>query len=411
MDTGYEAIKNLIGILVKKSGYDLDENYSESELKKTRDNIVKVENNPDLDKKVKNEFLSALKIRRSTLENNAESVGKSLLKCYEDKKTYSVVKGKIDYLVNLAKKDEISHDGQTLVSYVYCELRNLENQYEELSLKINNSNYINKEEKDLDVKLRDYLTNSIDNCNNEISLCDEELNRLKDIEHKEELIKSKLDDHVKKIKSDVEAIEKLKKKSLDKSISMEVWEKVEDVEINVNKKLNRVMQTLNKAEASLNEIHQNKNRCNNKKIVLLKEIEKNNKKLTSINERLLADDYIDYTAKVKDINLKELLKININELKNKKDVIYVNVDKVKEELIKEWSKNIDDGGTEIDTFTPKALKIEFTGDKQVDKKENNEVSENDNSFQEIHLDNKEKKEVVVDTNLKENLSNKIELDW
>src|SRR5699024_8805811 len=98
----------------------------------------------------------------------------------------------------------------------------------------------------------------------------------------------------------------------------------------------------------------------------------------------------------------------INELKNKKDVIYVNVDKVKEELIKEWSKNIDDGGTEMDTSTPKTLKIEFTGDKQVDKKENNEVSENDNSIQEIHLDNKEKKEVVVDSNIKENLSKKIE---
>ena len=42
MNNNFEAIKSLVSLLVKKSGFDIDKNYSEEELAKTKENIHKV---------------------------------------------------------------------------------------------------------------------------------------------------------------------------------------------------------------------------------------------------------------------------------------------------------------------------------------------------------------------------------
>ena len=403
MDTNYEAVKSLIEILVKKAGYDVDKNYSENELKKTKETIIKLENDKELERNIKNELIANLKIRQVNWENNAEVIGKSLLNCFKDKKSYSEVRGKVEFLSNLAKKDEDGKNGQSLMSYIYSKLKDLENKYNELNTKIEENNYLNLEEKDLDIKLRDYLVNSIDNYQNEMSLCEDELRRLKDVKYKEETLKEKLLVYVANVKKDIEALEILKKSSLDKGITLEVWEKIENIELSIKSKLERVLKTLRKSENFLNSVQEDQNRCNAKKAMLSKEIERSNNKLKRVNERINENDYLDYASKIRDLNKKEIIRIELNELKNKKDVIYVNVDKVKEELVREWSKRENETGgstekvdlklmTKVDDNKPKIEKIV--------KEENIEVKE------EI------KKAEIVDQIPKNIMTtNKIELDW
>ncbi len=403
MDTNYEAVKSLIEILVKKAGYDVDKNYSENELKKTKETIIKLENDKELERNIKNELIANLKIRQVNWENNAEVIGKSLLNCFKDKKSYSEVRGKVEFLSNLAKKDEDGKNGQSLMSYIYSKLKDLENKYNELNTKIEENNYLNLEEKDLDIKLRDYLVNSIDNYQNEMSLCEDELRRLKDVKYKEETLKEKLLVYVANVKKDIEALEILKKSSLDKGITLEVWEKIENIELSIKSKLERVLKTLRKSENFLNSVQEDQNRCNAKKAMLSKEIERSNNKLKRVNERINENDYLDYASKIRDLNKKEIIRIELNELKNKKDIIYVNVDKVKEELVREWSKRENETGgstekvdlklmTKVDDNKPKIEKIV--------KEENIEVKE------EI------KKAEIVDQIPKNIMTtNKIELDW
>lgn len=409
MDTNYEAVKNLIEILVKKAGYDVDKNYSENELKKTKDTISKLENDKEIDKNTKNELIANLKIRQANWENNAEVIGKSLLDCYKSNKSYADVRAKVEFLSNLAKKDEESKNGQSLMSYVYSKLKELESEYSELNLRIESNDYVNQEEKDLDVKLKEYLVNSNDNYSNEISLCDNELERLKDVEYKEQSIKEKLNVYVSNVKKDVELLDKLKKNSLDKGITLEVWEKIEDIELGIKSKLEKVLKVLSKTDKILSEVKENREKCNSKKAMMSKEIERNNHKLSRINERLNNDDYLDYTRKIKDLNKKELIRIELNELKNKKDVIYVNVDMVKDELIREWSKNSDDSSV------IKAVDRMANGESR--KVEHKDVFNKavDNSFVKNQTISKieVKKEEVVEVKPVEGKkeSNKIELDW
>ena len=289
------------------------------------------------------------------------------------------------------------------MSYIYSKLKDLENKYNELNTKIEENNYLNLEEKDLDIKLRDYLVNSIDNYQNEMSLCEDELRRLKDVKYKEETLKEKLLVYVANVKKDIEALEILKKSSLDKGITLEVWEKIENIELSIKSKLERVLKTLRKSENFLNSVQEDQNRCNAKKAMLSKEIERSNNKLKRVNERINENDYLDYASKIRDLNKKEIIRIELNELKNKKDIIYVNVDKVKEELVREWSKRENETGgstekvdlklmTKVDDNKPKIEKIV--------KEENIEVKE------EI------KKAEIVDQIPKNIMTtNKIELDW
>ena len=412
MDTNYEAVKCLIEILVKKAGYDINKNYSENELKKTKETINKLENDRDIEKATKNELIANLKIRQANWENNAEVIGKSLLDCYKNNKSYVEVKAKIEFLSNLAKKDEESKNGQSLMTYVYSKLKELENEYNELNLRIESNDYINQEEKDLDVKLKEYLINSIDNYSNEISLCDDELERLKDVEHQEQMIKERLNAYIANVKKDVELLDKLKKNSLDKGITLEVWEKIEDIELNIKSKLEKVLSVLKKTDNVLNEVNENRERCNNKKTIMSKEIERSNNKLNRINERLNNDDYLDYTRKIKDLNKKELIRIELNELKNKKDVIYVNVDMVKEELIREWSKNSSDNSP-IEFKPKKSDDIIAENIVEDEKDKENEITVDKPLVKEDSINEIESKKEIVELEEKEDKkeSNKIELDW
>lgn len=412
MDTNYEAVKCLIEILVKKAGYDINKNYSENELKKTKETINKLENDRDIEKATKNELIANLKIRQANWENNAEVIGKSLLDCYKNNKSYVEVKAKIEFLSNLAKKDEESKNGQSLMTYVYSKLKELENEYNELNLRIESNDYINQEEKDLDVKLKEYLINSIDNYSNEISLCDDELERLKDVEHQEQMIKERLNAYIANVKKDVELLDKLKKNSLDKGITLEVWEKIEDIELNIKSKLEKVLSVLKKTDNVLSEVNENRERCNNKKTTMSKEIERSNNKLNRINERLNNDDYLDYTRKIKDLNKKELIRIELNELKNKKDVIYVNVDMVKEELIREWSKNSSDNSP-IEFKPKKSDDIIAENIVEDEKDKENEITVDKPLVKEDSINEIESKKEIVELEEKEDKkeSNKIELDW
>ena len=412
MDTNYEAVKCLIEILVKKAGYDVNKNYSENELKKTKETISKLENDKDIEKAAKSELIANLKIRQANWENNAEVIGKSLLDCYKNNKSYMDVRAKVEFLSNLAKKDEESKNGQSLMTYVYSKLKELENEYNELNLKIESNDYINQEEKDLDVKLKEYLINSIDNYSNEISLCDNELERLKDVEHKELMIKERLNAYIANVKKDVELLDKLKRNSLDKGITLEVWEKIEDIELNIKSKLEKVLSVLKKTDNVLNEVNENRERCNNKKTIMSKEIERSNNKLNRINERLNNDDYLDYTRKIKDLNKKELIRIELNELKNKKDVIYINVDMVKEELIREWSKNSSDNSP-IEFKPKKSDDIIAENIVEDEKDKENEITVNEPLVNEDSINEIESKKEIVELEEKEDKkeSNKIELDW
>ena len=403
MDTNYEAVKCLIEILVKKAGYDVNKNYSENELKKTKETISKLEKDKDIEKPTKNEIISNLKIRQANWENNAEVVGKSLLECYKNNKSYMDVRAKVEFLSNLAKKDEEEKNGESLMSYVYSKLKKLENEYNELNLKIESNDYVNQEEKDLDAKLKDYLINSNDNFTNEISLCDDELERLKDVEYKEQSIKDRLNGYVVNVKKDVELLDKLKKNSLDKGITLEVWEKIEDIELGIKEKLEKVLKTLKKIDKVLEEVKENRERCNSKKAFLNSEIDKNNNKLTKINDRLNSYDYLDYTSKIKDLNKKELIRIELNELKNKKDVIYVNVDMVKAELIKEWSKISGAGEREPQVIEKEEIK-------DVEKKVETPIIKPvlDEKINKVEI---KKEEVKPELTAEKKETNKIELDW
>lgn len=414
MDTNYEAVKCLIEILVKKAGYDINKNYSENELKKTKETISKLENNKDIEKATKNELIANLKIRQANWENNAEVIGKALLSCYKNNKSYMDVRGKVEFLSNLAKKDEELKNDQSLMSYVYSKLKKLENEYNELNLKIESNDYINQEEKDLDVRLKEYLINSIDNCSNEIILCDNELERLKDVEHKEQMIKERLNAYIANVKKDVELLDSLKKNSLDKGITLEVWEKIEDIELNIKEKLEKVLNILKKTDNILNEVNVNREKCNNKKTMLSKEIDKSNNKLNRIEQRLNNDDYIDFTKKIKDLNKKELIRIELNELKNKKDVIYVNVDMVKEELIREWSKNSsDDSPVKLKPDKlDKMISEDADNDKLVENKKIELVADEPLVVESNCREVEDKKEVIKSEQKEEKKeSNKIELDW
>ena len=396
MDTNYEAIRSLIEILVKKAGYDINSSYSENELSKTKETINKLEQDSELENTIKDELLANLKIRRANWENNAEVIGKALLNCYKEKKSFSEVRGKIEYLSKIAKNEE-EKNSQSLMSYIYNRIKQLDEHLKDLKIKIEENNYINNEEKELDIRIKEYLINAVDRENNKITLIDKELERIKDEQHKEQAIKDKLNNYVTNVKKDVEILDKLKKSSLNKGITLEIWEKIENIELNIKEKLEKVLKLIKHNEEVLKELESNKLKCENKKTMLANSIEKNNKKLEQITDKINENDYVDYASKINDINQKELINIELNELNNKKDVIYVNVDKVKEELIKEWTKD-KNNSIQTDNISASENNENYN---ELGKKEEviEKVEEN-----KLEINKQEKKEITTK-------SNKIELDW
>ena len=168
MNTNYETVVSLIELLVKKAGFDLSKNYSEIELQKTKDSISSLlkERNTATNKEALNTLIENLKVRQANWENNAEMVGKSLLKAYEEGKDYNTVRMRIELLGNLALKgtDNIS------VGSVYDRVRSLDSEYKTLINRIENTDYRNEAEKEMDSRYKIYLETKLTSIEGEIEV-------------------------------------------------------------------------------------------------------------------------------------------------------------------------------------------------------------------------------------------------
>jgi len=360
MNNNFEAIKSLVSLLVKKAGFDINSNYSEEELAKTKESIKKLQSEKEgsNNQKTLSKIIDALKLRQANWENNAEIVGKSLLNAYKEGKEYTSVKARIELLGNLASKGTENLSAGNL----YTRLNELESKYNELNDKINTYEYKNIEEREMDEKYKAYLDNKIDSLNAELKTVNKELDELREVELKDVNIVNKIKDYIDKLDKDLSRIDRVLNEGVNTDISFEVYERLENAKTDLESKQERNKDTLEKAEKMLENVRNNRTNNNNKKEILLDELDKCTTKMNNVSNKLKEDNYVNTTERIMDINEKEKIRLEIDYLKNKKDVIYVDAGKVKEELIKEWSNtknNVDkqevvnNNFEETDTFTEK----------------------------------------------------------
>lgn len=360
MNNNFEAIKSLVSLLVKKAGFDINSNYSEEELAKTKESIKKLQSEKEgsNNQKTLSKIIDALKLRQANWENNAEIVGKSLLNAYKEGKEYTSVKARIELLGNLASKGTENLSAGNL----YTRLNELESKYNELNDKINTYEYKNTEEREMDEKYKTYLDNKIDSLNAELKTVNKELDELREVELKDVNIVNKIKDYIDKLDKDLTRIDRVLNEGVNTDISFEVYERLENAKTDLESKQERNKDTLEKAEKMLENVRNNRTNNNNKKEILLDELDKCTTKMNNVSNKLKEDNYVNTTERIMDINEKEKIRLEIDYLKNKKDVIYVDAGKVKEELIKEWSNtknNVDkqevvnNNFEETDTFTEK----------------------------------------------------------
>ncbi len=337
MNTNYEAVISLIELLVKKAGFDLSSNYSEIELQKTKDSISSLmkERNSTTDKKAFDELIENLKVRQANWENNAEMVGRSLVKAYEEGKDYSTVKMRIELLANLANKgtDNIS------VGSVYDRIKTLDNDYKSLVDKIDNTDYSNVEEKDMDSRYKTYLENKLSSIETELEALGKELDSLRDVELKDVGIVAKIKEYIDKLTLDKEKIDKAVNNSIKSDVAFDVWERLETVKNSTNEKLEKANDLLSKTEEMLDGVRKNRTNINERKKTLEAEKSRCDTKLKNVNIKLEENDYENVTERMIDVNNSEIMKLELEQLNNKKDVVYVDVGKVKEELVRAWSKD------------------------------------------------------------------------
>jgi len=337
MNTNYEAVVSLIELLVKKAGFDLSSNYSELELQKTKESIASLIKKRDTakDKNELNSLIESLKVRQAKWENNAEMVGKSLVTAYEEGKDYGTVKMRIELLANLAQKgtDNIS------VGSVYDRIKSLDNEYKTLTEKIENTNYSNEAEKEMDVRYKTYLENKLTSIEIEVEALDKELESLREVELKDVGIVTKIKEYITKLKSDREKIDKAVKSSVNSDVGFEVWERLETAKNNTNDKLNHANDLLTKTEEMLENVKKNRADITERKNGLEADKTRCKTKLANVTKKLEESSYENTSLKMIDVNNSEMMKLELESLNNKKDVVYVDVGKVKEELIKAWSKD------------------------------------------------------------------------
>lgn len=337
MNTNYEAVVSLIELLVKKAGFDLSSNYSELELAKTKESIASLvkERNTSKDKKELNSLIESLKVRQAKWENNAEMVGKSLVSAYEEGKDYGMVKMRIELLANLAQKgtDNIS------VGSVYDRIKSLDSEYKTLTEKIENTNYSNEAEKEMDQRYKTYLENKLTSIEIEIEALDKELESLREVELKDVGIVTKIKEYITKLESDRDKIDKAVKNSVNSDVAFEVWERLETAKNNTNDKITHANDLLSKTEEMLENVKKNRSDITERKQVLETDKTRCKTKLTNVTKKLEESNYENISLKLIDVNNSEMMKLELESLKNKKDVVYVDVGKVKEELIKAWSKD------------------------------------------------------------------------
>ena len=407
MNNNFEAIKSLVSLLVKKSGFDIDKNYSEEELAKTKENIQKLQSEKESsnNQKTLGKIIDTLKLRQANWENNAEIVGKSLLNAYIEGKDYNQVKARIELLGNL-----------------YSKLSELESKYNELNNKIDTYEYKNTEEREMDEKYKSYLDNKISSLNDEIKIVNKELDELRDIELKDVTIVNKIKEYIDKLDNDLARIDRILNESANMDISFEVYERLESAKGELESKQIRNKDTLEKAEKMLENVRINRTNSNSKKSILEDELDKCTTKKNNISTKLKEDNYINTTERIIDINEKEKIRVELDYLKNKKDVIYVDAIKVKDELIREWSTKKENFVEKTNNYKEETIKEQE--EKNVDKVEvvnnkpvieENEILRNEElileekpEYKEIEEEKETKKEITSEE--KKN-NNRIELDW
>lgn len=420
MNNNFEAIKSLVSLLVKKSGFDIDKNYSEEELAKTKENIQKLQSEKESsnNQKTLGKIIDTLKLRQANWENNAEIVGKSLLNAYKEGKDYSQVKARIELLGNLAYKGTENLSAGNL----YSKLSELESKYNELNNKIDTYEYKNTEEREMDEKYKSYLDNKISSLNDEIKIVNKELDELRDIELKDVTIVNKIKEYIDKLDNDLARIDRILNESANMDISFEVYERLESAKEELESKQIRNKDTLEKAEKMLENVRTNRTNSNSKKEILEEELDKCTTKKNNISTKLKEDNYINTTERIIDINEKEKIRVELDYLNNKKDVIYVDAIKVKDELIREWSTKKENFVEKTDNYKEEIIKEQE--EKNVDKVEvvnnrpvieENEILRNEElileekpEYKEIEEEKETKKEITSEE--KKN-NNRIELDW
>lgn len=420
MNNNFEAIKSLVSLLVKKSGFDIDKNYSEEELAKTKENIQKLQSEKESsnNQKTLGKIIDTLKLRQANWENNAEIVGKSLLNAYKEGKDYSQVKARIELLGNLAYKGTENLSAGNL----YSKLSELESRYNELNNKIDTYEYKNTEEREMDEKYKSYLENKISSLNDEIKIVNKELDELRDIELKDVTIVNKIKEYIDKLDNDLARIDRILNESANMDISFEVYERLESAKEELESKQIRNKDTLEKAEKMLENVRINRTNSNSKKEILEEELDKCTTKKNNISTKLKEDNYINTTERIIDINEKEKIRVELDYLKNKKDVIYVDAIKVKDELIREWSTKKENFVERTNNYKEEIIKEQE--EKNVDKVEvvnnkpvieENEILRNEElileekpEYKEIEEEKETKKEMTSEE--KKN-NNRIELDW
>lgn len=412
MNNNFEAIKSLISLLVKKAGFDLDKNYSEVELEKTKSSIEELtyEKNNSNNKKEISNIIDNLRVRQANWENNAEIVGKSLIEAYQSGKDYQSIKARIELLGSLAVKGTENLG----VGSTYSKLTELEKKYEELNTKIETNDYKNLNEKEMDERYKTYLENKIASFEVEVENLNKELESLRDIELKDVNIVNKIKEYIDKMDSDLERINKALSTSVNSDISFEVFERLENAKEELEAKSTKDKETLSKAESMLDNVRKNRININERKDSIESEIDKLNNKLTNVKIKLDENDYTNQIEKIIDVNELERVRLELESLKNKKDVVYVDAIKVKEELIKEW--NTSSGRTEAEqkkeNFEPKndvdnTVVINNENSEKVESEEKNVDNE-----EVVNTENEkeEEKDKVVEVE-KEKKHKRIELDW
>lgn len=420
MNNNFEAIKSLVSLLVKKSGFDIDKNYSEEELGKTKENIQKLQNEKESsnNQKTLGKIIDTLKLRQANWENNAEIVGKSLLNAYKEGKDYNQVKARIELLGNLAYKGTENLSAGNL----YSKLSELESKYNELNNKIDTYEYKNTEEREMDEKYKSYLDNKISSLNDEIKIVNKELDELRDIELKDVTIVNKIKEYIDKLDNDLARIDRILNESANMDISFEVYERLESAKEELESKQIRNKDTLEKAEKMLENVRINRTNSNSKKEILEEEFDKCTIKKNNISTKLKEDNYINTTERIIDINEKEKIRVELDYLNNKKDVIYVDAIKVKDELIREWSTKKENFVEKTNNYKEEIIKeqeeknvgkVEVVNNKPVI--EENEILRNEElileekpEYKEIEEEKETKKEMISEE--KKN-NNRIELDW
>lgn len=403
MNTNYEVVKNLIGLLVKKSGFNLDNNYSELELDKVKKNIKELQDEREgsNNKKVLTKMIEDLKVRQANWENNAEIVGRSLLDAYKEGKTYQSVKMRIELLGNLASKNNISS-----LSNIYDKISNLENEYTKLTNKINSNSYESVEEKEMDKRYKNYLVEKINSVELELKNIESTLDELRTNEKNDVNIVNKVKEYINKLENDLEKINSVLDNTLVSYIAYESFENIEKANNKTIEKIDKFKDILSRTEKVLEEVRNTRIKTNERKTYLEKEKETYNNKLNKVSIKLEENDYINNIEKMEDINKKELIRLDIDSLNNIKDVIYIDVNKVKEELIKEWSK------VESEKVLEEDNSLEKTNKPIIE-----ETKINEPIIEETEVQLEEEQEIIEDntdeikTIEKEEKKNKIELDW